>query len=62
MRRPLSPVQQDASAALSTMFPRGHLFVLHGQAGAGKSTVLQALHDTMGGTVVPMGSGRCWAR
>jgi SpoVK/Ycf46/Vps4 family AAA+-type ATPase len=45
----LSPAQQSASAALAEAWPVGNVFVLSGDAGKGKTTVLRELQRTRGG-------------
>ena len=50
----LCPAQQHAFDALSSSLPDGHVFVLSGGCGMGKTTVLQALHAAMGGAFLGM--------
>jgi ATP-dependent 26S proteasome regulatory subunit len=50
----LCPAQQHAFDALSSALPDGHVFVLSGGAGAGKTTVLRALHARTGGAFLGM--------
>jgi predicted AAA+ superfamily ATPase len=50
----LCPAQQHAFDALSSSLPDGHVFVLSGGCGMGKTTVLRALHAAMGGAFLGM--------
>ena len=50
----LCPAQQHAFDALSSSLQDGHVFVLSGGCGMGKTTVLRALHATMGGAFLGM--------
>ena len=54
MTSPLSPAQQQAFGALRAYWPVGNLFVLSGDGGSGRSTVLRALHRTFGGGFLTM--------
>jgi ATP-dependent 26S proteasome regulatory subunit len=54
MEPSLCPAQQHAFDGLSSALPDGHVFVLSGSAGMGKTTVLRALHATTGGAFLSM--------
>jgi ATP-dependent 26S proteasome regulatory subunit len=45
----LCPAQQSAFDSLSCALPHGHVFVLSGGTGMGKTTLLRALHRQVGG-------------
>jgi SpoVK/Ycf46/Vps4 family AAA+-type ATPase len=49
METSLCPAQQHAFDGLSAALPDGHVFVLSGGVGMGKTTVLRALHRQVGG-------------
>jgi len=46
---PLSPTQQQAAQALEDLLPLSHVFVVRGDTGMGKSTILRHLHERLGG-------------
>jgi ATP-dependent 26S proteasome regulatory subunit len=54
MEPTLCPAQQHAFDALSSALPDGHVFVLSGGVGTGKTTVLRALHRKTGGAFLNM--------
>ena len=45
----LSPTQQKAFDVLQHAYPIGNVFVLHGHAGMGKTTVLREVEHSHGG-------------
>ena len=49
MATSLCPAQQHAFDGLSAALPDGHVFVLSGDVGMGKTTLLRALHRQVGG-------------
>src|SRR5579872_3699093 len=48
----LSPTQEWARDRLLARWPQDHLFVLHGDGGTGKSTILRDLHHRLGGVLL----------
>ncbi len=54
MSVPLTPAQQRAFDELLRLLPLGNVFVLAGNAGAGRTTVLRRLHGETGGAFLGM--------
>ncbi len=50
----MSPTQQEAFEDLLRVYSTGHIGVLYGVSGMGKSTVLRALQASVGGTLLTM--------
>jgi ABC-type phosphate/phosphonate transport system ATPase subunit len=48
----LSPAQHKALTQLRHALPIGHVLVLYGDTGQGKTTVLRELHREIGGTIL----------
>lgn len=54
MTQTLSPAQQEAYDSLVYYAEKGHLFVLYGKGGRGKTAVLKKLHESQGGLMLTM--------
>jgi tRNA A37 threonylcarbamoyladenosine biosynthesis protein TsaE len=52
----LTPAQQKAFDSLSQLLPLGHVFVLRGDGGKGRTTVLRELQRAHGGTLLELKS------
>lgn len=54
MQTTLSPTQQAEYNALTHALPVGNIFVVHGETGMGKTTLLEELHRAEGGVLLTM--------
>ncbi len=50
----LSPSQREAYDGIVAALPAGHIFELRAKTGRGRTTVLQALHATLGGAMLTL--------